>query len=73
MLQLMILSKRLKQTNTKILFPIFNSNPHSWKIIAFSDAAHANLTDGVSSAGAHVIFLVDNHLTVVHLLGNPKN
>ena len=47
--------RKLKQTNTKILFPIFNSDPHSWTIIAFSDAVHANLNDGVSSVGAYYI------------------
>ena len=53
--------RKLKQTNTKILFPIFNCDTYNWTVIAFSDAAHAILNDGVSSVGAHVIFLVVNH------------
>ena len=62
----------MKQTNTKILFPIFDSDPHSWTIIAFLDAAHANLNDGVSSVGAHIMFLVDNHLTCCQLTWQSK-
>ena len=64
--------QKLKQTNTKILFTIFNSDPHSWTIIAFSDAAHANLNDDVTSVGAHIIFLVDNHLNYCPLTWQSK-
>ena len=64
--------QKLKQTNTKILFTIFNSDPHSWTIIAFSDAAHANLNDDVTSVGAHIIFLVDNHFNYCPLTWQSK-
>ena len=30
-------------------------------VIVFSDAAHANLNDGVGSAGAHIVFLVGDN------------
>lgn len=46
--------QKLKQSNTKIFYPIFNSDPH------FSDAVHANLNDGVISVGTHTIVFVDN-------------
>ena len=64
--------RKLKQTNTKILFPVLNNDPHNWTIILFSDAAHANLNDGVSSVGAHIIFLVDNHLNCCPLTWQSK-
>ena len=33
-------------------------DPKSLKLVAFSDASHANLPDGFSSAGGYIIFLV---------------
>lgn len=48
--------RKLKESRSEVFFP--NLGPSSeWKIVLFSDAAHANLSDGVSSTGAHVIFL----------------
>ena len=41
--------RKLKQTTTKRFYPIFNSEPHSWTIIAFSDAADANVNNGVDN------------------------
>ena len=32
-----------------------------WRIIVFTDASHANLSDGTGSRGALVVFLVDEH------------
>ena len=46
--------------------------PYNWTVIAFSDAAHAILNDGVSSVGAHVIFLVVNHLNCCPLIWQSK-
>ena len=64
--------RKLKQVNTKIFFPVLNRDPHSWTIIIFSDAAHANLNDGVSSAGAHIIFVIDNQLNSCPLTWQAK-
>ena len=33
----------------------------SWNIVIFTDASYANLSDGVTSVGAYVIFLVDSN------------
>ena len=59
-------------TTTKIFHPIINSDPHSRAVIEFSDAAHANLNDGVSSVEAHIIFLVDNQLNSCPLTWEAK-
>ena len=48
---------RIKEQNAHVFFPNLGS-PISWKIVVFSDAALANLSDGVSSMGAHLVFLV---------------
>lgn len=48
---------KLKQHRSFIMFP--NLGPcRDWKIVVFSDAAHANMSDGVSSVGGHLILLV---------------
>lgn len=49
--------RKLQLDEHYIAFPGLG-DPNSWSILLFSDAAHANLSDGVSSGGAHVIFLV---------------
>ena len=48
----------LKETKAELLFPNLGSN-EDWMILCFTDAAFGNLNDGVSSTGAHVIFLVN--------------
>ena len=48
---------KLKQNDSKIYFPNIGEI-RNCSIVTFSDAAHANLSDGVSSAGAHIVFLV---------------
>ena len=42
---------------SKIFIPSLG-DPPSWKLVVYSDASHANLSDGVSSMGAHIVFLV---------------
>ena len=51
--------KRLKdeQNSNQIVFPCLG-DLEQCKIMVFSDASHANLSDGVSSVGAHVVLLV---------------
>ena len=49
--------KKLKLEDSNILFPDLG-DPKSLKLVAFSDASHANLPDGFSSAGGYIIFLV---------------
>ena len=45
--------------SSKVCFP--NLGPSSeWHLIVFTDAAHANLDDGVSSVEAHLVFLENN-------------
>ena len=50
--------KKSTMEPTTVSFPSL-ATPDSWRIIVFSDASHANLVDGVSNMGAHVVFLVD--------------
>ena len=50
--------KKLKYDDSNIFFPPLNKLD-KWRIIVFSDASHANLSDGTGSMGAHVVFLVE--------------
>ena len=52
--------KKLKYEQSSLFFPVLNQN-ETWRIIVFSDASHANLSQGTGSMGAHVIFLVDSN------------
>ena len=49
--------RKARNEPCKICFPILG-NEHCWKIHVFTDAALANLCDGVSSMGAQIVFLV---------------
>jgi hypothetical protein len=49
--------RKLKENEAKVYFPNLGE-PQKWKMVIFTDAAHANLSDGVSSMGAHVVLLV---------------
>ena len=51
-----VLRKR-KQNPAWVFFPCLG-DPVAWKLVVCSDAALINLWDGVSSMGAHVLFLV---------------
>ena len=48
--------KKLKQGESKIMF-LNLSETAEWKLIVFTDAAHASLCDGISSMGAHLVLL----------------
>ena len=49
--------KRLQSVELGILFP--DLGPYDkWRLVVLSDAAFANLSDSVSSAGGYVILLV---------------
>ena len=50
--------RRLKDSTSTIYFPSLG-DVRKWRIIVFSDAAHANLNDGVSSTGGHLVLLCD--------------
>lgn len=54
--------KRLKDFKCEVFFPNLGE-PKYWRMVVFSDASHANLCDGVSSCGAHVIFLTGIYKT----------
>ena len=50
---------KLKEDPAVLVFPRMG-DPRQWKLVLFTDAAHANLNDnGVSSMAAHVLFLVN--------------
>ncbi len=49
--------RKLKEETARIFFPPLG-DVHCWKVVVFTDAAHANLCDGVSSMGAHLVLLV---------------
>ena len=49
--------RKLKEERGFVVFPNMGDSK-KWKMVIFSDAAHANLNDGVSSMGAHLVLLV---------------
>ena len=50
--------KKLKETSSCIAFPRLE-NIEKWRLLVFSDAALANMDDGVSSTAGYVIFLTE--------------
>ncbi|KAG1673036.1 DNA polymerase epsilon subunit 2 [Nymphon striatum] len=52
------LIKKIKSESRTLVFPKLESL-NLLKLTLFSDASYANLPDGVSSAGGHIVFLVD--------------
>ncbi len=42
--------RKVKDGEAKVCFPALGSIEH-WKLVVFSDVAHANLDDGISSMG----------------------
>ncbi len=53
---------RVRQHNSTIKIPHLGPNK-DWRILVFSDASHANMCDGVSSMGGHIIFLLGMYNT----------
>ena len=51
--------KKMKEGQASVCFPKLG-DPVSWKLLVYSDAALANLCDGVSSMEAHLILLVND-------------
>ena len=47
---------KLKGGDAKVVFPNLG-DPVQWKMVVFSDAAHANICSGLGSFGAHAVFL----------------
>ena len=51
--------RKVKMEECSIRFP-FLGDINNLKLISFSDASHANLSDGYSSGGGYIIFLVND-------------
>ena len=51
------MTKKLKSEEFVIKFPVLG-NLEDLRLFVYTDSSHANLPDGASSAGGHVIFLV---------------
>jgi len=49
--------RKLKEETARVYFPSLG-DPHNWKLVVFSDAAHANICDGIGSMGAHIVLLL---------------
>jgi hypothetical protein len=49
--------RHLKNGKSEIIFPCLENYSH-WTLVVFSDAAHANLCDGISSMMGYIVFLV---------------
>lgn len=58
LLNIMKTVKKAKTELSQVCFPDLGQ-PKYWEIILFSDAAHANLNDGVSSTLGYVVFLAN--------------
>ena len=50
--------KNLKEEKAVVMMPKLHK-PSNWRLVVFSDASHANLSDGANSMGAHLVFLTD--------------
>ena len=57
---------KLKQHISSVMFPNLG-RIRDWKILVFSDAAHANMSNSVSNVGGHLILLVgrNKRMTIV--------
>ena len=51
---------RVRAEKASVFFPSMR-DMSDWSLLVYSDAAHANLNNGLSSMGAHIIFLIDSH------------
>lgn len=51
--------KALQRVPSSISFPQLHDPPESWKLVLFTDAAHANICENTGSVAAFVLFLVD--------------
>ena len=51
---------KLREGPSRVIFPALGPT-ELWKIVVYSDAAHANLCDGVGSVGAHIVLIVGSH------------
>ena len=63
--------RKIKNKESKLVFPNVGT-VDDLKIVAFTDASHANLPDGASSTGGYVILLVrlNNHANPVSWSSN---
>ncbi len=48
--------RKVKDGEAKVCFPALGSIEH-WKLVVFSDVAHANLDDGISSMGGITLMM----------------
>lgn len=63
--------KKLQDKHSMVYFPDLG-DVSSWRLVLFTDAAHANLCDGVGSTMAHVLFLVGENLKCCPLSWGAK-
>lgn len=54
------LIRKMQEYEQKLFFPSLCLPVESWKLVVFTDAAHANICNGTGSVGAYVVFLVDS-------------
>ncbi len=52
--------RKLKESESFIMLNKLSS-PEDWRLVVFSDASHANLSDGAGSMGAYVLLLVEGN------------
>ena len=52
---------RLKDVNSRILFPTLSTDMNDWKVVVFTDASLRNINDGTGITGGHIVWLVDCH------------
>ena len=52
---------RLNKCMKVRFFPDLGEAVH-WKLVVFTDAAHANLNDGVGSTGAYIVYLLSKNI-----------
>ena len=64
------LVKKLKLEDVAVFYPHLEGD---LRMVSFSDAAHANLSDRVSSGGGHVVLLVDDRGEQGHVLALRAN
>ena len=58
--------KKLKEQKSLVYLPCLNAMK-TWRLVVYSDAALANLHDGISSMGACLLFLVGDKMLLIIL------
>lgn len=63
--------RRLRDFKCKVFFPRLGLR-QCWRLVVFTDASHANLSDGISSMGAYVVFLIGENKRCCPLVWNAS-